>query len=68
MRTTLNVDEGILEEVMGLTGAKNRSQAINLVLQEFVNKKRLQKLLDLRGTLHLENNWRDLREMELDEG
>lgn len=68
MRTTLNVDEKILEEVMDLTGAKNRSQAINLVLHEFVKKKRLQKLLDLRGTLHLENNWRDLREMELDEG
>ncbi|MBW2050583.1 MAG: type II toxin-antitoxin system VapB family antitoxin [Deltaproteobacteria bacterium] len=68
MRTTLNVDERILEEVMGLTGARNRSQAINQVLQEFVKKKRLQKLLDLRGTLHLENNWRDLREMELDEG
>ena len=68
MRTTLNVDEKTLREVMDLTGAKNRSQAINLVLQEFVKKKRLQKLLDLRGTLHLENNWRDLREMELDEG
>jgi len=68
MRTTLNVDEKTLREVMALTGAKNRSQAINLVLQEFVKKKRLQKLLDLRGTLHLENNWRDLREMELDEG
>ncbi|HDZ23838.1 MAG TPA: DUF2191 domain-containing protein [Desulfobacteraceae bacterium] len=68
MRTTLNVDEKILEEVITLTGAKNRSQAINVVLQDFVKKKRLQKLLDLRGTLHLENNWRDLREMELDEG
>ncbi|MBW2050112.1 MAG: type II toxin-antitoxin system VapB family antitoxin [Deltaproteobacteria bacterium] len=68
MRTTLNVDEKILEEVITLTGAKNRSQAINVVLQDFVKKKRLQKLLDLRGTLHLDNNWKDLREMELDEG
>ena len=58
----------VQEEVIRLTGAKNRSHAINLVLQEFVKRKRLQKLLDLRGTLHLENNWRDLREMELDEG
>ena len=68
MRTTLNVDEKILDEVISLTGAKNRSQAINLVLQDFVKEKRLQKLLDLRGTLHLDNNWKDLREMELDEG
>jgi len=68
MRTTLNVDEKILGEIMAITGAKNRSQAVNLVLQDFVQKKRLQKLLDLRGTLHLENNWQKLREMELDEG
>jgi len=68
MRTTLNVDKKTLEEVIRITGAKNRSHAINLVLQEFVKKKRLQKLLDLRGTLHLENNWKDLREIELDEG
>ena len=68
MRTTLNVNDKTLQKVMALTGAKNRSQAINLVLQDFVKRERLQKLLDLRGMLHLENNWNDLREMELDEG
>ena len=68
MRTTLNVNDKTLQKVMALTGAKNRSQAINLVLQDFVKKERLQKLLALRGMLHLENNWKDLREMELDEG
>ena len=68
MRTTLNIDDQILSEIVGLTGAKNRSQAINLVLQEFVKKKRLQKLIGLRGKLHLDNNWKRFREMELDEG
>lgn len=67
MRTTLNVDEKILDEVISLTGAKNRSQAINWVLEDFVKKKRLQRLLELRGSLHLENNWKELREMELNE-
>ncbi|MEJ2587570.1 MAG: type II toxin-antitoxin system VapB family antitoxin [Deltaproteobacteria bacterium] len=67
MRTTLNVDEKNLTEIMKLTGAKNRSQAINFVLQDFVKKKRLQKLLELRGNLHLDNNWKDVREMEMDE-
>jgi metal-responsive CopG/Arc/MetJ family transcriptional regulator len=67
MRTTLNLDEKILDEIISLTGAKNRSQAINWVLEDFVKKKRLQRLLELRGSLHLENNWKELREMELDE-
>jgi len=67
MRTTLNIDDEILTEIVGLTGAKNKSQAINLVLHEFVKKKRLLKLLGLRGKLHLDNNWKRLRELELDE-
>lgn len=67
VRTTLNIDEKNLTEIMKLTGAKNRSQAINFVLQDFVKKKRLQKLLELRGNLHLDNNWKDVREMEMDE-
>lgn len=67
MRTTLNLNENIINELMRLTGAKNRSQAVNEVLEAYVREKQVQKLLELRGKLHLEENWRKLREMELDE-
>ena len=68
MRTTINIKSNILEEVMHLTGAKNKSQAINEALETYVREKRMQKLLDLKGKLSLEENWKALREMELDEG
>ena len=68
MRTTINIKSNILEEVMHLTAAKNKSQAINEVLETYVREKRMQKLLDLKGKLSLEENWKALREMELDEG
>ena len=67
MRTTLNLNDDIIEEVMQLTGAKNRSQAVNEVLKEYVRQRRIQKLLELKGKLQLEVDWRRLREMELDE-
>jgi metal-responsive CopG/Arc/MetJ family transcriptional regulator len=67
MRTTINIKSNILEEVMHLTAAKNKSQAINEVLETYVREKRMQKLLDLKGKLSLEENWKALREMELDE-
>jgi len=67
MRTTINIKSNILEEVMHLTGAKNKSQAINEALETYVREKRMQKLLDLKGKLNLEENWKALREMELDE-
>lgn len=52
---------------MELTGAKNKSQAVNQVLDAFVREKGFQILLELRGKLHLEEHWEALREMELDE-
>lgn len=67
MRTTINLKSEIIQEVMHLTGAKNKSQAINEALETYVQEKRMQKLLELRGKLSLEENWKALREMELDE-
>ena len=67
MRTTLNLKDDIIIEVKRLTGARNKSQAVNEVLEAFVREKRMQKLLDLKGKLHLDDNWKALREMELDE-
>ena len=67
MRTTLNIKDNIIKQVLELTGAKNKSQAVNEVLEVFVREKRTQKLLTLKGKLHLEENWKKLREMELDE-
>lgn len=67
MRTIINIKEDIIKQVIAITGAKNKSQAINQVLEAFVREKRTQKLLDLKGKLNLEENWQKLREMELDE-
>ena len=67
MRTTLNIKDEIVEQVLELTGAKNKSQAVNQALEAFVREKRTQKLLNLKGKLNLEENWKKLREMELDE-
>ena len=67
MRTTINLKSEIIQEVMHLTAAKNKSQAINEALETYVREKRMQKLLDLKGKLNLEENWKALREMELDE-
>ena len=67
MRTTINLKEKIVQEVMHITGAKNKSQAINEALEAYVQEKRVKKLLELKGKLNLDENWKGLREMELDE-
>jgi Arc/MetJ family transcription regulator len=67
MRTTLNIKDDVIKQIVELTGAKNKSHAVTEVLEAYVREKQMQKLLELRGTLHLEDNWKRLREMELDE-
>jgi len=67
MRTTINIKEKTVQEVMHITGAKNKSQAINEALEAYVQQKRMKKLLELKGKLNLDENWKALREMELDE-
>jgi len=67
MRTTINIKEKTVQEVMHITGAKNKSQAINEALEAYVQENRMKKLLELKGKLNLDENWTALREMELDE-
>ena len=67
MRTTINISDEVIKQVVEYTGAKNMSQAVNEVLEMFVREKRKQKLIELKGKLQLEDNWQKLREMEIDE-
>jgi Arc/MetJ family transcription regulator len=53
MRTTLKIDPELLETVKALSGAKTKTQAVELALQEFVQLKRRQKLAARIG------NWDD---------
>ena len=67
MRTTINIKDEVIKQVVEYTGAKNMSRAVNEVLEAFVREKRKQKLFKLKGKLNLEDNWQKLREMEIDE-
>ena len=67
MRTTLNLSDDLIKEVISLTEAKTKTEAVNQALQEFVRRKRLEALINLRGKISLKENWRKLREMEKDE-
>lgn len=64
MRITLNLKKEVIEKVMKLTGAKNRSHAINIILEEYIKQKQINTLIDLKGKLHLDDNVKSLREME----
>jgi Arc/MetJ family transcription regulator len=67
MRTTVDVDDKLLDEAVRLSGRATRSGAVQEALREYVRLRRKELLLELPGRVRLEENWRALRESELRE-
>lgn len=65
MRTTLDLDENLVKELMAVTKAKTKTAAIHLAIMEFIRRRRLEGLKALSGKLHLDLDWRELEEREL---
>ncbi|HAC15857.1 MAG TPA: hypothetical protein DCE78_07935 [Bacteroidetes bacterium] len=62
MRTTLDLPENLIDEVMQLTGAKTKSEAIKEALQTQINLIRRKKLLTFKGKIDLDINLDVLRD------
>lgn len=56
MRTNIEIDDGVLEEVRRLTGATTKRQAVDIALRELVARYRRAGLLDLRGKVRWEGD------------
>lgn len=54
MRITIEIPEELLEEVMKLTGATTKSQAIKLVLEEKIAQTKRKRILTLKGSIDLD--------------
>ncbi len=64
MRTTLTIDDNLIEEVVSLTKKKNRSEAIREAIAGFINQKKREQLIALRGNVDILDNIEELREQE----
>lgn len=64
MRTTLDVDEKLLAEVVKATRANSKSKAVNKALDEYIRRRKIDELRAMLGTVDLVDNWYELRHME----
>lgn len=67
MRTTLDLNEQLIDEVVALTGERNKGRAVNHALQAFVRRQRLRQLQELAGHIELVDNLQELEELEVRE-
>ena len=64
MRMTLTLDDDLAEQLMQLTGQQTPLFAIRHALKDYLVSVRKQKLLELRGQVQVEDNWRQLRQLD----
>ena len=67
MRATLSIPDQLIEDLVRETGAKTKTRAITKAIEDYLKKRRLEKLLSLQGKLDLEDNWKEMEARELEE-
>lgn len=65
MRITLNLPDGLLDELRKETGEKNKTSLIRTALEEKLKRAKRDRLLKLRGNLPLDLDLSELREKDL---
>ena len=67
MQMTLTLDDELVEQLMQFTGDKTPLLAVRHALKDYFVSVRKQKLLELRGKVQVEDNWRQLRQLDTKE-
>ncbi len=61
MRTTLDLNESLLEEAMKLSGEKTKTSVIHKALTDYINRAKARGILDFGGKLDLKIDLDTLR-------
>lgn len=64
MRATLNIDDALLDQVMQYTESTNRSEAVRRALKAYIRQQEIRQLRAMRGTMEIDDSWRELRALE----
>jgi Arc/MetJ family transcription regulator len=65
MRTTVDIDERILQDISRRTGEKSLNKAINKALADYLRHDRARRLVASLGTWDLDlDDWYEFRHME----
>ena len=67
MRTTINIPDQVMAELLKFTRASSKTEAVSAALKDWVNRQRIQKIKSLRGKIKIDLNIDELRSREIKE-
>ena len=65
MRTTIAIDEKLIEELMRIEGEVSRSEAIRRAIEDYLRRHRIEKFLDLANSNLVDLDWPKVKELEI---
>ncbi len=67
MRTTINVNDELINDLMKRTKSRTKTQAIVTAIREYLKRTAIEELISLSGKIDIDPDWRKDEEAELDE-
>ena len=65
MRTTIAIDEELLNELMRVEPTVTRSEAMRKAIEEYVRRRRLDEFMELAGSRLVDMDWKEAERLEL---
>jgi metal-responsive CopG/Arc/MetJ family transcriptional regulator len=65
MRTTIAIDEDLIEELMRIEPGLSRSEAMRKAIEDYVRRKRMDEFMALAGSGLVSMSWKEAEQEEL---
>jgi len=67
MRTTINIQDALMEELLARSKAETKTQAVQVAITDYLKRKAADDLIALSGSIHIDSDWEADEERELNE-
>ena len=64
MRATVTIEKNVLDELVKATGAKSKSAAVKEIIDEYLRKRKVQKIMSMKGQLCFDLTADEIRHYE----
>jgi len=65
MRTTLNLDDSLISDLLDCVNEKSKTKAITIAIKDYLKRQKIEEILACQGKLDIEDNWKNLEDVEM---
>jgi metal-responsive CopG/Arc/MetJ family transcriptional regulator len=65
MRTTIAIDEELIDELMRVERDVSRSEAIRRAIEDYLRRKKIEDFMSLAGSGLVDMDWHDVEDQEI---